>query len=347
VIDLRSDTATQPSRGMREAMASAEVGDEQKREDPTVLELERRVATLLGQDEAVYLPTASMANQIACRVLTEPGDELLAEENAHILLSEQGGPAVHSGLVTRPIRTKAGRFGGADIRALMRDRTSMHMARTRLVAVENTHNSSGGRYWRLDEIDDVVATARELDLKLHLDGARLLNASVAAGIPAAEYGRRFDTVTLCLSKGMGCPLGALLATSAELAWKARRGKHLMGGAMRQAGIVAAAGLYALDHNVERLAEDHARARRLGRALHEAGVPVDLEQIETNFVQIDVAPLGLTREEATAQMKHEGVLLSTTVWSTKLRAVTHLDVDDDDIEAAIDSIPRALGVLARA
>jgi threonine aldolase len=347
MIDLRSDTATKPSRAMREAMANAEVGDDQKREDPTVLELERRAAELLGQDDAVYLPTASMANQIACLILTEPGDELLAEENAHILLSEQGGPAVHSGLVTRPIRTQAGRYNGDDVRALMRDRTSMHMARTRLVAVENTHNSSGGRCWRMDEIDDVVTTARELDLKLHLDGARLMNASVATGIAAAEYGRRFDTVTLCLSKGLGCPLGALLATSAELAWNARRGKHLMGGAMRQAGIVAAAGVYALEHNVERLAEDHARARRLGAALHAAGVPVDLEQVETNFVQVDVGPLGLTREEAMARMKDEGVLLSTTVWPTKLRAVTHLDVTDDDIDAAIDAIPRALGVLARA
>jgi len=347
VIDLRSDTATKPSQGMRAAMASAEVGDEQKREDPTILELERRAAALLGQDEAVYLPTASMANQIACRILTSPGDELLAEENAHILLSEQGGPAVHSGLVTRPIRTPAGRFSGDDVRALMRDRTSMHMSRTRLVAVENTHNSSGGRCWRLHEMSDVVASARELDLKLHLDGARLMNASVATGTPAAEYGRRFDTVTLCLSKGLGCPLGALLATSSELAWAARRGKHLMGGAMRQAGIVAAAGLYALDHNVTRLAEDHARARRLAEALYGAGIPVDLDQVETNFVQVDVEPLGLTREEAMARMKEHGVLLSTTVWPTKLRAVTHLDITDEHIDAAINAIPRALGALARA
>jgi threonine aldolase len=332
---------------MRDAMATAEVGDEQKREDPTVLELERRAAELLGQEEAVYLPTASMANQIALRILTEPGDELLAEENAHILVSEQGGPAVHSGLVTRPIRTAAGRFTGDDVRALMRDRTSMHMARTRVVAVENTHNSSGGRCWSLDEVDDVVDAARELDLALHLDGARLLNASTATGTPSDVYGGRFDTVTLCLSKGLGCPLGALLATSRRLAWQARRGKHLMGGAMRQAGIVAAAGIYALDHNVERLADDHARARRLAEALRAAGVPVDLEQVETNFVQLDVGPLGLTREEAMVRMKEDGVFLSTTVWPTKLRAVTHLDISDEDIDAAIDAIPRALGVLARA
>ena len=332
---------------MRAAMASAEVGDEQKREDPTVLELERRVAELVGQDEAVYLPTATMANQIACRILTEPGDELLAEENSHLLLSEQGGAAVHSGLVTSPIRTVAGRFAGDDVRARMRDRTSMHAARTRLVAVENTHNSSGGRYWRLGEIDDVVTTARELDLMLHLDGARLLNASVGSRIPAAELGRRFDTVTLCLSKGLGCPLGALLATSSQLAWKARRGKHLMGGAMRQAGVVAAAGVYALDHNLERLGDDHARARRLAEGLHDAGVPVELDQVETNFVQVDVGTLSLTCEEAMARLRREGVLLSATVWPTRLRAVTHLDVDDDDIDAAIEAIPRALGVLARA
>jgi len=347
VIDLRSDTATKPSAGMRAAIAAAEVGDEQKREDPTVNELERRAAELLGQEEAVYLPTASMANQIALRILTEPGDELLAEENSHILLSEQGGPAVHSGLVTRPIAGTAGRFSPDDVRRLMRDRTSMHMARTRLVSVENTHNSSGGRCWPLEEIDAVVATARELDLRAHLDGARLLNAAVATGVAAAEYGRRFDTVTLCLSKGLGCPLGALVATSSELAWKARRMKHLFGGAMRQAGIVAAAGVYALDHNVERLADDHARARRLAEALHEAGVPIDLEQVETNFVQVDVEPLGLTREEALARLKEHGVLLSTTVWPTKLRAVTHLDVTDDDVDAAIDAVPRALGAFARA
>jgi threonine aldolase len=347
MIDLRSDTATRPTAGMRAAIAAAEVGDDQRGEDPTVNELERRAAELLGQEHAVYLPTATMANQIACRVLTEPGDELLAEENSHLLLSEQGGAATHSGLVTRPIHSLAGRFRGDDVRALMRDRTSMHMSRTRLVAVENTHNSSGGRCWSLEEVDDVVTAARELDLKLHLDGARLLNASTATGVSAAEYGRRFDTVTLCLSKALGCPLGALLACSEELAWRARRGKHLFGGAMRQAGIVAAAGVYALENNIERIAEDHARARRLAEALHDAGVPVDLEQVETNFVQVDVAPLGLTREEALARLKKHGVLLSTTVWPTKLRAVAHLDVTDEDIDAAADAMPRALGALARA
>src|SRR5438105_9155282 len=228
VIDLRSDTATRPTAGMREAIAHAAVGDEQKREDPTVNELERRGAELLGQEEAVYLPTATMANQIALRILTEPGDELLAEENSHVLLSELGGPAVHSGLVTRGLRGVAGRFSPEQVRAAYRDRTSMHVSPTRLVVVENTHNSSGGRAWPLEEIDELVATCRELDMRVHLDGARLMNAAVATGITAAEIGRHFDTVTLCLSKGLGCPLGALLAGSAELMAKARRGKHLFG-----------------------------------------------------------------------------------------------------------------------
>jgi threonine aldolase len=224
----------------------------------------------------------------------------------------------------------------------------MHVSPTRLVVVENTHNSSGGRIWPLREIEAMVATCRELDMRIHLDGARLMNAAVASATPAAEIGRRFDTVTLCLSKGLGCPLGALLAGSEELMLKARRGKHLFGGAMRQAGIVAAAGVYALDHHVERLAEDHARARRLAESLAAAGLPVDLEQVETNFVQLDVGPLGIPRSEALDRLRDDaGVLLSTTVHPTVVRAVTHLDVSDADIDEASDAIPRALGVLARA
>jgi threonine aldolase len=348
VIDLRSDTATRPTAGMRAAIAAAVVGDEQKREDPTVNELERRAATLLGQQEAVYLPTATMANQIALRTLGRPGDELLAEENSHVLLSELGGPAVHSGLMTRGLPGHAGRFTPDQVEAAYRDRTSMHVSPTRLVVVENTHNSSGGRVWPLDEIDALVATCRELDIRVHLDGARLMNASVASGVPAAEIGRRFDTVTLCLSKGLGCPLGALLAGSSERMRRARRNKHLFGGAMRQAGIVAAAGLYALDHHVERLADDHARARRLAAGLADAGLPVDVDQVETNFVQLDVGALGLPRNEALDRMRdREGILLSTTVHPTVLRAVTHLDIADEDVDEAIEAIPRALGVLARA
>src|ERR671933_1309091 len=260
MIDLRSDTATRPTDAMREAIARAAVGDEQKREDPTVNELERRGAELLGQEAAVYLPTATMANQIALRILTEPGDELLAEENSHVLLSELGGPAIHSGLVTRGIRGVAGRFSPEQVRAAYRDRTSMHVSPTRLVVVENTHNSSGGRIWPLEEMEAMAATCRELDMRIHLDGARLMNAAVASATPAADIGRRFDTVTLCLSKGLGCPLGALLAGSEELIARAWRWKHVFGGALRQAGVVAAAGVYAAGPPLRRPPGGHPRRR---------------------------------------------------------------------------------------
>jgi threonine aldolase len=345
VVDLRSDTLTKPTAAMRRAIAAAEVGDEQKREDPTVLELERRGAELLGHEEAVYLPTATMANQIALRILADPGDELLAHEHSHVVLYEQGGPAVHAGLAMRSLGGEAGRFSGGDVRRAYRPATT-HTSRTRVVSVENTHNSAGGRVWPLAALDDVAGVCRELDVRLHLDGARLLNAAVALGVHAAEIGCRFDLVTLCLSKGLGCPLGALLAGSHERMERARRGKHLFGGAMRQAGIVAAAGVHALDHHVERLADDHARARRLAEAWAAAGVPVRLDAVETNFVQVDVAPLGLDREEALARMRAEGVVLSVTIHPTVLRAVTHLDLDEDAIEHACEAVPRALGLLAR-
>jgi threonine aldolase len=347
VIDLRSDTTTQPTAGMRRAIAEALVGDEQKREDPTVLDLERRAAAFLGQEEAVFLPTATMANQIAVRILSRPGDELLAEDTSHVLINEQGGPAVFSGLVMRGLPGRQGRIEPEQVRAAIRDHRSGHMPITRLVSLENTHNSSGGRVWPLDELRELVATCRELDMRVHLDGARIVNAATALGVPAAEIGRHFDTVTLCLSKCLGCPLGALVAGSEELMLAARRAKHLFGGAMRQAGIVAAAGVYALEHHVERVADDHARARRLAEGLVDAGLPVDLEQVETNFVQLDVGRLGLDRSEARRRLDDRGVGLSSTVHPTVMRAVTHLDVSDEDIDRAIELIPQALGVLARA
>ncbi|MBA2298777.1 MAG: aminotransferase class I/II-fold pyridoxal phosphate-dependent enzyme [Actinobacteria bacterium] len=338
MIDLRSDTATRPTDGMRAAIAAAVVGDEQKREDPTVNELEARGAALLGQESALYLPTATMANQIALRLHTEPGDELLGEENCHVFISELGGPAVHSGVVTRGLTGVAGRFTPEQVQAAFRA-PAIHSPRTKVVWVENTHNASGGRIWPLGEIDELRATCDELDLRFHLDGARLLNAAVGSGEEASTIGRRFDTVTLCLSKGLGCPLGALLAGTEEAMTRARRLKHLFGGAMRQAGIVAAAGVYALDHHVERLADDHERAKRLALGLEEAGLAVDPERVETNFVQIDVSPS--TPLEAMARLAEHGVGLSATVHPTVLRAVTHLDVDDQDIDRALELIPRAL------
>jgi len=343
MIDLRSDTVTLPTPEMRRAIAEAALGDEQKREDPTVLDLERRTATLLGQEAAVFVPTATMANQIALKLHGRPGEVLLAHETSHILVYEYGGAAAHAGLVTHGLAGVAGRVTSEQIREAAAPSTKAADQRPTVLSLENTHNNAGGRVWPLGELDDVVATARELGLAVHLDGARLLNAAVALGVPPAEIAARFDTVTLCLSKGLGCPLGALLAGSRALIERAWREKHLFGGAMRQAGIVAAAGVYALEHHVERLAEDHARARRLATRLVDAEVPVDLEQVETNFVQIDLAPFGLDRARALERLAEAGVGLSATIRPTVIRAVTHLGITDDDVDRAADLVPRALGV----
>jgi threonine aldolase len=345
VIDLRSDTQTKPSPAMREAMARAEVGDEQEREDPTVLELERRGAELLGQAEAVYLPTATMGNQIALAILGVRGTELVVEERAHIMVSELGGAAMHSGLQTRGLPGFRGRFSAAQLRETAWSEGDFWSPRTSVLAIENPHNTAGGTVWPLEELRELVATARELGVRAHLDGARLMNAAVASGVAASEIAGQFDTVTLCLSKGLGCPLGALIAGSRELMHRARVEKHRFGGAMRQAGIVAAAGLYALDHNVERLADDHARARRLAEGWSAAGVPVDLELVETNFVQVDVGALGVDEHDALERIRTEGVLLSQTKPGI-IRAVTHLDITDDDVEHALAAVPKALGARVR-
>ena len=326
---------------MRKAIAEADVGDEQKREDPTVTALEERVAELLGQESAVFLPTATMANQIALKLHGRPGDVLVAEEHSHVLIYEYGGAAVHAGLLTLGLRGHDGRVSPEQVRAAAEPSTKRADQRVTVLSLENTHNSAGGRVWPLGELDAVVRTARELGLAVHLDGARLLNASTALGVPAAEIAGRFDTVTLCLSKGLGCPLGAILAGSGELIERAWREKHLFGGAMRQAGVVAAAGVYALDHHVEGLADDHRRARSLAGLLRAAGVPVDLEQVETNFVQIDLGPLRLEVGDALARLRAAGVGLSSTIHPTVIRAVTHLEITDDDIETAAELIPAAL------
>jgi threonine aldolase len=332
---------------MRAAIANAVVGDEQRREDPTVTELERRGAALLGQEEAVYLPTATMANQIALAILGGRGRELIVEELSHIMVAELGGAARHSGLVTRGLRGRRGVLTPEQVRETYRRGDAHHIPATAVLALENPHNTGGGRVWPYDELLAVVETGRELGVALHLDGARLLNAAVASGIPASELGRHFDTVTLCLSKGLGCPLGALLAGSHELMRAARYEKHAFGGAMRQAGIVAAAGIYALDHHVERLADDHARARRLAHGLAEAGLPVDPAAVETNFVQVNVAALGLSVPEAIERLADAGVGLSSTMLPGVLRAVTHLGISDDDVERAVELAPRALGALVGA
>ena len=343
MIDLRSDTATKPTPEMLAAMASAEVGDEQLKEDPTVNALQERAAVLLGQEVALFLPTATMANQIALRMHGRPGGELYAEERTHVLVYEAGGPAIHSGLVMRGLPGVAGRITPEQLRVAVAA-ADPPLQPASVVVLEQNHRSSGGRVWPLDELEAVIATARELGLAVHLDGARIMNASVASGLPASEFGRLADSVTICFSKGLGCPLGAVLATSRDRLPEAWRGKFLFGGAMRQAGVVAAAALYALDHHVERLAEDHARARRLAEGLAAAGLPVDPDATESNFVGVDVASIGLDTREAIERIEAAGVrvgLLRPGV----LRVATYLGVTDDDVDGAIEAIPSALGVLA--
>ena len=341
MIDLRSDTVTQPTEGMREAIAAAVVGDEQKREDPTVTALQDRVAALLGHEAALFVPTATMANQIALKLHGRPGDVLLAEETSHVLVYEYGGAAAHAGVITRGLPGFAGRVTPEQVRAAAAPSTKIADQRAAILSLEDTHNNAGGRVWPLGELDLVIEAAREHGLALHLDGARLLNAAVAQGLPPAEIGSRFDTVTLCLSKGLGCPLGALVAGSRELMERAWREKHLFGGAMRQAGVVAAAGVYALDHHVERLADDHTRARAFAEGLVSAGVPVDLDRVETNFVQIDVGAIGMSATDALAALKANGVGLSGTIHPTVIRAVTHLHIGDEDIERAVEGAAAAL------
>ena len=344
VIDLRSDTATLPTPELLAAMVAAELGDEQLREDPTVNELQRRAAELLGQEAALFLPTATMANQIALKVLTRPGCLLIAEERTHCMIFEAGGPAVHSGLVMLGLPANAGRITSDQLDEIAA--TSEDLEPASVLVLENTHRSAGGRVWPLGDFADVVAKARDLGITVHLDGARLLNAAVASGVPAAEYGRLVDSVTICFSKGLGCPLGAILASSAERIERAWRQKFLFGGAMRQAGVVAAAAVYALDHHVDRLAEDHARARRLAEALAASGLPVDVGATETNFVAIELEPLGLRADEALRRSLEHGVRLGH-MRPGALRAATYLGIEDEDVERAAEMIPAAVGSLVGA
>lgn len=324
MIDLRSDTFTKPTPAMLAAMAAAEVGDEQYLEDPTTNALQRRAATLLGHEAALFLPTATMANQAALRTLARPGGKLVAEERTHVLVYEWGGPAIHSGLVVHGLACALGRPTPEQILAVD------DFGPGGVLVLENTHRSSGGRVWPLDEFRAAVEAGRERGVAVHLDGARLLNASVAAGVEPSAWASLADTVTVCFSKGLGCPTGAILAGSAATIERAWESKYLFGGALRQSGVLAAAMLYALDRHVERLADDHARARRLA-----AGIGLEPVDVETNFVAIPDRP-GLTE-----RLREAGVLVGDLRpgW---LRAVTHLGVSDDDVDRAIERMP---GVLA--
>lgn len=340
-IDLSSDTQTRPTPGMREAIARAEVGDEQKREDPSVNRLQEMAAELCGKDAALFLPTGTMCNLIAHHIHCRPGDEIILDASYHPVNFEGGGPAVHTGAAMRVLETETGVFTAEQVEGAIRPRDP-HFPQTKLVCVENTTNILGGRIWTLDAIKAVTNCARKHDLLLHLDGARLLNAVAATGTSASEYCAHFDSCWIDLSKGLGCPVGAVLAGDKDFIDDAWYQKHRFGGAMRQAGIIAAAGVYALEHHVDRLAEDHATAKRLAEGLSQIeGIQIDVEAVETNILVFDIAGTGLSRAEFLERLAPQGVRFSGLMRPTQLRAVTHLDIPDDGVERALAAVKKII------
>jgi threonine aldolase len=334
VADLLSDTLTRPTPQMREAMAGADVGDDVFGEDPTLRALEERVAGLLGHEKGLFTPSGSMANQLGVRLHAKPGEELVTDSLAHVVRAELGAAAVLSGITSRTWVAEAGRFRASDAAAMMVTGVGPYQVCTGVVVVENTHNFGGGTIQSLDEIRAARALTSQAGVAMHLDGARLWNAHVATGIPLADYGREFDTVSVCLSKGLGAPVGSVLVGSAERIEEARVWRKRFGGGMRQAGILAAAGLWALDHHLERLAEDHARARRAAEAIAQtAPGSLDPDTVQTNIVIADVSVAGWTADALVTAALAEGVRLYA-ISPTRVRLVWHLDVDDSATDHAI-------------
>ena len=340
MIDLSSDTATRPTPEMRRFMAEAPVGDEQRREDPTVNELQAMAATLLGKEAALFLPSGTMCNMIGYSLLAERGDAVILDRFAHPNLHERGGPAWISGVMLRPLVTDRGIFSVDQVAEVFHPGDT-HGTRSSVISVENTSNAGGGRVWPLERLAELRAFADEHGMAIHMDGARLMNAAVASGNPAATFASYADTVWLDLSKGLGAPVGAVIAGSAEMMEKARRLKHMLGGAMRQAGIIAAAGIYALRHHVDRLAEDHANAQVLAKGLSTIpGIRVPHDPIETNIVFFDVGETGLTTGELGRRIEANGVRMGAEGPTGRIRAVTHLDVSREDCETAVEVVRAA-------
>ncbi|HVO32212.1 MAG TPA: low-specificity L-threonine aldolase [bacterium] len=342
LIDLRSDTVTRPTKAMREAMAAADVGDDVYGEDPTVNRLQEKCAELAGKQAALFVPTGSMANQVSLGSITSAGDEVICGEGAHCFLYEGGaGPRINQ--IQFQLVGKGGAFTADDVRAAYK-RDDHHYAPTTAIAVENTHNRGGGFVWKLDQIEAVTNAAHEHGMRSHLDGARIFNAQVASGVPVKTWAARFDTVSFCFSKGLGAPVGSIVCASMETIHKAHRLRKTFGGAMRQAGILAAAGLYALEHHVQRLAEDHANAKLFAERLANAkGFEIDPKTVETNIV---IFGLGAGAPDAAtfcAKAKEQGVLMNP-VAARRVRAVTHLDVSKAQVEEAAK---RLAGLIAKA
>lgn len=343
IIDLRSDTVTRPTPAMREAIARAEVGDDSLGDDPTVKRLEARVAELLGKEAALFFPSGIMANEAALLVLAPPGTEVIVEATSHYVDWEDGAPAHWAGVQLRPVPTPDGILTAELVRAAIRSPSPFHV-RTSLIAVENTHNAAGGRILPLETMRAIGAVAREHGLPVHLDGARLWNAAVATGLPEAAWAAEADTVMVTLSKGLGCPAGSLLAGEARVIEEAWRIRRRLGGGMRQIGLLAAAGLYALDHHRERLAEDHARARMLAALARE--IPgIRVVEPETNIVMLDLEVEGLTARAVLEGLAERGVRMSEFS-GRRIRAVTHLDVDDEGIRRAAAALAEVIAAAAR-
>lgn len=332
-VDLRSDTVTRPTPAMRRAIADALVGDDVYGDDPTVLELERRMAALAGMESAVYLPSGTMGNQLAVNAHTTPGDEVLLEAQSHLFINEQGGIAALSGCLAHPLHGERGALDPATIAGAVRMYSNDdHVARVSLLCLENTHNRHGGTIVPLERVETLAAAARERGLRVHLDGARLWNASVATGVPVREWAARVDSLMMCFSKGLGAPVGSILIGRGDLIRRARRARKQWGGGMRQVGILAAACLHAIDHHVERLADDHRRARQLAAGLR-AAPGVNVPEPETNIVMIEPAGRAFDREALVRALSARGVWMGLS-GSRRIRAITHLDVDDAGIERAI-------------
>jgi threonine aldolase len=332
-IDLRSDTVTRPTPAMRKAMAEAEVGDDVFGEDPTVNRLQERAAEALGKETALFVPSGIMANQLAVRLLTHPGDEVIIEAQAHIFHYEAGAGGALSGIQFYPLAGARGVLEADQVADAIRT-DEYYLPPTRLICLENTHNRGGGTIYPIEKIKAIAKIARSRGVSMHLDGARIFNASIASGIPPTEYAKPFDTASFCLSKGLGAPVGSMVCTTTDRIPLLRRLRRMFGGGMRQAGILAAAGLYAMEHNINRLAEDHAHAKKLATALADLpGVSIDPDHVETNIVIFDISKTRYSPPQAVEALKKEGVLV-VPFGKTLLRAVTHLDVSAKDIEMAI-------------
>jgi threonine aldolase len=336
IIDLRSDTVTQPSPAMRRAIAEAVVGDDVFGDDPTVNRLERTVADLFGKEASLFVPSGTMGNQVALRTLSRPGWELICERECHIINYEVGGPAVHSSLMVNMLETEYGFITAEQIKNNIRD-INIHCPLTKIVALENTHNRHGGTVYPLDEILKIRQVADKYKLLMHLDGARIWNAHVATGISLSDYVSAFDSVSVCLSKALGAPIGSMILGSKAFIEEARRNRKLFGGAMRQVGLLAAGALYAVEHNIERLVIDHENARLLAEGLNRIdGFKVDMARVQTNIVIAEVSNTGHSATEVVAKIQEAGVL-TVPFGPTRVRLIPHLDITREDCQKAVERI----------